>query len=451
MPPDIYALTGRIESAGGRAWLVGGAVRDNLLRRPHHDFDLATDLHPPAMAALFPEARIDDHFGSCELPRIDDGVDGGVTMTALRQESDYDSRRRPRVVEFLGGEQDTSEEQTCAQVARDAQRRDFTVNAIYVDLQRQVVLDPVDGLVDLHARVLKVIGHGAERLAEDPLRLLRLHRFAATLGFSIDPDTRATARSLAASVSALSGARIFAELTKTFMAPHRGRALRDLVDEGIAEVVLPEVVAMEGVEQPPQYHPEGDVLTHVCMVLQAIDPVDDVQAWSAVLHDVGKPGTFRRAEDRIRFDGHDQLSAQLAESVLRRMHASTAFRELVVDVCRQHIRFAAIPEMRPATWQRWMREPNFADHLAFHRADCTASHGQLGIFKLATERFESLPPLPDAPLVTGRDVLDRGIGPGPAVGSLLREVENRMAESDVSTRDQALLVLDEVVAAFTKG
>ena len=333
VPAAVRALVGRVTTAGGRAWLVGGTVRDLLLGSEPLDYDIATDRTPDELAALFPAAGLGDaRYGTV---RVATEI-GPVTFTTLRAESGYRDHRHPDRIEFV------------TDVAVDAVRRDFTVNALYLDPATLAILDPSGGLADLEARCLRAIGPPERRFAEDPLRLLRLVKFAARCELAIAPDTAAAAGTCAAGLATLSPERGFAELSAMFTAPGRGRALRLLVELGLAAIVLPEVAAMAGVEQPPEFHPEGDVLTHVALVLEHVPAGDAVLAWSAVLHDVGKPPTFRRAADRIRFDGHDTLSARMAEDVLRRFRAPTAWIAEVVEICRDHIRFAALPEMRKA-------------------------------------------------------------------------------------------------------
>jgi poly(A) polymerase len=242
--------------------------------------------------------------------------------------------------------------------------------------------------------------------------------------------------------------RVFDELTQTFTGNGRGAALRTFVELGFASVLLPEVAAMDGVPQPPEYHPEGCVLTHVALVLDQVPAGDAVLAWSAVLHDIGKPPTFVRAADRIRFDGHDVVSARMADDVLTRLHAPNELRLAVLDVVRDHIRFASVPGMRPRRLERWMRMPGFARHLAFHRADCLGSHGKLDIHDFAAAAFAALPP-ELARLVGGADVLALGVPAGPAVGQLLAALELRLDEAPMATdRDGALVLLRELTLAW---
>ena len=435
-PASVVRCLDLLHAGGGRAWIVGGAVRDLLLGGNPDDFDIATDLLPEQVAGVLPDGELRDAALGVVRARVD-GAE--LTVTTLRAEQGYRDQRHPDRVSFV------------RDLAVDARRRDFTVNALYFDAMHGQLHDPAGGLDDLRQRRLRTIGDPVRRFGEDALRLLRLVRFAAGHALAIDPATAAAARECAAGLRALSAERCYGELTRTFTGPGRGAALRLLVDLGLAAEVLPEVPPMHGVAQPPEYHPEGDVLTHVCMVLDSCPAGDEVLAWSAVLHDVGKPATYREADDRIRFDGHDTLSATMADAALRRLRAPKAVRERVVDVCLHHIRFASLPQMRPVRAERWMREPGFAQHLAFHRADCLGSHGKLEIYELARKRLAELPPMVE-PLVVGKDVLALGVAPGPVVGALLREVQQRIDEAPTApTREQALVLLRDVVERHRQG
>ncbi|MGK0155633.1 MAG: poly(A) polymerase [Neolewinella sp.] len=436
LPEPVQDCLQRLRDAGGRGWLVGGAVRDLLQGGNPDDFDLASDLPPEQLAKILPNAELREAaLGTCRTT-----IDGcELTVTTLRAEGGYGDQRHPDTVEFV------------SDVAVDARRRDFTVNALYYDPDSSELLDPVGAQLDLQASVLRAIGEPMRRFQEDPLRLLRLARFAASANLQIEPATAHAAKACASEVASVSAERVYAELTKAFIGPGRGRALGLLVELGLADVLLPEISAMEGVEQPPQYHPEGDVLVHVKMVLDEVPANDPVLAWSAVLHDVGKPPTFRVAEDRIRFDGHDTLSAKMAEEILLRFKAPKALRKRVVDICLQHIRFAALPQMRPVRAERWLREPDFPLHLAFHRADCMASHGKLEIHAFAERALRELQPLVE-PLLHGKDVLAMGVKPGRQVGQLLQSVQALLDESPVApTRDQALVLLRDAVDRLHQG
>lgn len=436
VPAAVREVVERLSAAGGAVWLVGGTVRDLLLGREPRDYDVATDLVPAAVGELLAAVDLADaRFGSA---RVMTEI-GAVSITTLRADGDYGDHRHPDSVEFV------------REPARDAVRRDFTVNGLYYDLLAGEVFDPVGGLADLEAALVRTIGDPGRRFGEDYLRLLRAVKFAARCGFTLEPATAAAARGAAPGLRRLAVERAFRELTEIFTAPGRGAALRLLVELGFAAVLLPEVAAMDGVTQPPEYHPEGCVLTHVAMVLDGVPAADPVLAWSAVLHDIGKPPTWRQAEDRIRFDGHDVLSATMARAVLARFKASNDFIEVVTEICRDHIRFAALPQMRPRRRERWLRSPHFAQHLAFHRADCLGSHGKLEIHDFAARELAALPPVSE-PLVTGQDVLDLGVGPGPAVGMLLAAVHAAADEAAVPMdRQQALILLREFADRHRQG
>lgn len=436
MPQPVRDCLQRLRDAGGRGWIVGGAVRDLLQGVDPDDFDLASDLPPVQLAKILPNAEMRAAaLGACRT------TIGGreLTVTTLRSESAYSDQRHPDEVQFV------------TDVAVDAQRRDFTVNALYYDPATSELLDPVNGHEDLQASVLRAIGKPLRRFQEDPLRLLRLVRFAASASLQIAPETAQAALACARGVASVAAERVYAELTNAFTGPGRGRALGLLVDLGLADVLLPEVSAMHGVEQPPLYHPEGDVLVHVKMVLDLVPADDPVLAWSAVLHDVGKPPTFRVAEDRIRFDGHDTLSAKMAEEILLRFKAPKALRQRVVDICLQHIRFAALPQMRPVRAERWLRDPDFPLHLAFHHADCMASHGKLEIHAFAERALRELQPLTE-PLLLGKDVLAMGVEPGRQVGQLLKLVQAQLDDAGgAASREQALVLLRDAVDRLHQG
>ncbi len=394
IPARVLGCLEQLRAGGGQVWLVGGAVRDSLLSRQTRDFDVATSLHPRQVLRLLPAAQVVD---------IDLGVtamaleDCELTITTLREESGYSDQRHPDSVSFVD------------EPARDARRRDFTVNAIYMDPWSGEVLDPCDGMADVGARLLRMVGDPAIRLREDPLRILRAVRFAASADLEIEANTAQALTACARHLRILSPERVFQELSLAWTGPGRGRALRLLMDLRLADEVLPEMVAIQGVPQPPQFHPEGDVLVHTCMVLDAVQEGDAVQAWTAVLHDIGKPLTFQRGDDRIRFNGHDLVSARMAAGILRRLRASRELREAVVEVSRDHIRFASLPQMGESKRRRWLRSPRFGAHLDFHRADCLGSHGSLEIHAMAETLRRELPPEPPPVFCTGKDLLARGV------------------------------------------
>lgn len=436
-PEPVALRVRRLLAAGIPAYAVGGVVRDALRGGASRDWDIATPALATEIAARFADAvSVDARLGAVHFD-LEDGYE--LTFTTFRRDADYVDHRHPSRVEFV------------TELDADAPRRDFTCNAIYVAARDGRVFDPCGGVEDLAAGVLRCIGEPSHRFEEDVLRLLRAVRFAAQVGLAVEPGTWAAVQEKAPLLTALSAERTFAELTAMFGGPGRGRALRLLVDSGLAAVVLPEVIAMDGVPQPPEYHPEGDVLTHVCLVLDAVEPGSPVQSWCAVLHDVGKPATFERAADRIRFTGHDVLSATMADAALRRLRGPGELRETVVEVCRDHIRFASLPLMRPARRERWLRSERFPAHLAFHRADCLGSHGKLDVFAAAERWLAELPAQAPPPLCTGADVLALGVPSGRLVGVILRETQAALDELDAPDRDTALAILARCAAIHLGG
>lgn len=436
LPAEVRAWVTTLQGRGAEVYLVGGLVRDALLGQVASDYDLATNLLPAQLAAAVAGAgQMDLELGAWHLEL----AEGELAITCLREDGPYGPRRRPLAPRFG------------VDLEADARRRDFSCNALYADPDSLQLIDPLGGLADLQGRRIAVIGPVAERLREDPLRLLRAVRFAARLDFELAPATAAALGSEADSLAALSHERVFAELTEMFTGPGRGRGLRLLLETGLSRVVLPEIDSMPGVEQPPEYHPEGDVFVHVCLVLDSTRPGDPVQAWAAVLHDTGKPATFERAADRIRFNGHDTLSAEIAERVLRRFRAPRELRETVVEICRDHIKIASLQQMKRAKRERWMRSPRFVAHLEFHRADCLGSHAKLDLYEQAKAQLAVLPPLPPPPLCTGADVMALGVPQGPMVGRLLAEHRARCEAGDVQDRDTALHLLSKVVEECFSG
>ena len=347
-------------------------------------------------------------------------------VATFRTEGAYSDGRHPDAVAYA-----TAEE--------DVKRRDFTINGLLYDPVEERVIDHVSGRADIERRIVRTIGSPDERFAEDRLRLIRAVRFAARLGFEIERETMSALRRLAPTVTSVSWERIRDELVKMFTGPNRGTALRLLHETGLLGAVLPEVEAMAGVEQPTQFHPEGDVFEHTALVLDALEAPSPVRALGALLHDVGKPPTFTEV-DRIRFNNHDVVGAELAEAVCKRLKLSNEARAQVVDIVRNHMRFMHAPEMRESTLKRLLRRETFADELAVHKADCVASHGDMTVYDYLVRKMAELPPevIKPAPLITGHDLIAAGYVPGPLFGEILDGVEDLQLEGALSTHDEAM-------------
>jgi poly(A) polymerase len=412
-----------LRSAGYEAWLVGGCVRDRLLGRPVHDRDLATNATPRELRRLFPDAiEVGAHFGVVLIRR--EGAE--IQVATYRSESSYRDGRHPDQVRF---EKD---------VRADLARRDFTINALLEDPFTGEVIDHVGGRADLEARLVRAIGDPRERFAEDHLRMLRAVRFAAALGFEIEPRTFDAIRELAPRITRISPERIRDELSRilTGEAPRRGFELLDAT--GLLEPILPEVARMKGVEQPPDYHPEGDVWTHTLLMLGELSNAPLDLAWGCLLHDVGKPVT-QTFEDRIRFSGHEKVGAEMAREILGRLRYPRELIERVAWLVAQHMRFKDAEKMTEATFKRFVRQNGFDTLLELYRIDLASSGRPLAIYEAVRRRLEQLPPeaLHPPPLLRGRDLLKMGYAPGPEFSRALTALEEEQLAGRVTGREEA--------------
>lgn len=417
-------IVARLKERGHEAWIAGGAVRDHLLGREPHDVDVATSARPDEVVALWPDAHlVGASFGVVRVPESD----GFLEVATFRREGIYLDGRRPSEVAF-------------GTLEDDARRRDFTVNGLYLDPASGEVRDLVGGRSDLEARRLRAIGDPAARFREDRLRLLRAVRLAAQLDFVIEERTRAAVTELANLAADVAAERTRDELARLLTGPGAMRGIRLLHETGLLRVLLPEVAAMDGVEQPPEYHPEGDVLRHTELLFRYLEGPSPELAFAALLHDVGKPPTFERSADAIRFPAHAKVGADMSDEICRRLRLSNEAREHIVTLVANHMRFLDVQRMKASTLKRFLREPQFEDHLALHRADCLASHGRLDNWEFVRRTREELgeEALRPARLVTGNDLLAIGWSPGPKLGVELRRLEELQLEGTIATREDAL-------------
>ena len=432
---DARQLAGRIcavlTGAGHQAYLVGGCVRDILLGRPAKDFDVATDAIPERVQALFPgSVGVGAAFGVI-LVR-DPSSEAHVEVATFRTDLEYSDGRRPDAVAYS-----KSAEQ-------DVRRRDFTINGLLLDPRENRILDFVGGEADIRAGIVRAIGDPVERFREDKLRLLRAVRFAARFAYAIEAETFAALCRHAADISAVSPERIRDELTRIFTEGGARRGLELLDQTRLLEPILPEIARMRGVEQPPEFHPEGDVWTHTLMLLEQLPAgASATLAWGALLHDVGKPPTFappRGPGDRIRFDGHVEVGTRMAEKIAERLKFSGEETERVAALVAQHLRFKDVFEMRAATLKRFVRQPHFEEHLELHRMDCLASHRKLDSYEFVVRFLAETPAeaVRPARLVTGEDLKLLGLPPGPEYRRILEAVEEAQLEGRLTTRDEAL-------------
>jgi poly(A) polymerase len=423
-----------LRQRGFQAYLVGGCVRDLLLGRDPKDYDVATDATPAQVMAVFPQTyAVGAQFGVVLVP--DRETAGGsskshtVEVATFRSDLGYSDGRHPDEVRLS------------LDPREDVTRRDFTINGMLLDPLSGEVLDFVGGRKDLEAGIIRTIGEPEKRFGEDKLRMLRAVRFAARFEYAIEPATFAAMRKLAQRILVVSHERVRDELTRMLMEGRARRAFLLLDESDLLNPVLPEISAMKGVEQPPEFHPEGDVFVHTLLLLDNLpDPCPLTLAWGALLHDVGKPATFRRAPDRIRFDGHVEVGIKMAEQICRRMRFSNDESEQILALVDNHMRFGHATRMKESTLKRFLRMPAFAEHLALHRADCLASHGDLSTYEFIQLKRAEIPVEKMRPslMVTGDDLIAEGRVPGPKFREILSAVEDAQLEGRLPTRDAAL-------------
>jgi len=426
MQETAHDIVRRLRAAGHVAYYAGGSVRDLLRGQAPKDIDVATDARPEAVQKMFSRTyAVGAHFGVVVV--LEEGFQ--FEVATFRSDGAYLDGRRPAEVHFA-----TAEE--------DAARRDFTINGMFFDPEGDEVIDFVGGRADLEARLVRAIGDPSQRFAEDRLRLLRAIRFATVLDFEIEPSTWEAVVAHAASIKEISAERIREELVRIFMSPQRVRGW-DLLDaSGLLGAILPEVAAMKGCEQPPQFHPEGDVFKHTRIMLGLLPPATSLPlVFSVLFHDIGKPPTFSVDETgRIRFNGHDRVGAEMTETIMQRLRFSRAEIDATVEAVRQHMVFKDVPNMRVAKLKRFMARPTFEDELELHRVDCASSHGMMDNFEFLRQKREEFAnePIIPPPLVHGGDLISLGLKPGPRFGEILEAVETRQLEGALTSREEAL-------------
>ena len=414
---------------GFEAYLVGGCVRDLLLGREPADYDVATDATPVEVAGLFPESiAVGAQFGVILVPK--NGLK--VEVATFRSDMGYSDGRHPDRVVYSKTPQE------------DVQRRDFTINGLLMRHDNGEVLDFVGGQQDLRAGVIRAIGDPELRFAEDKLRMMRAVRFAARFGFEIEPNTFRAIRRHVKEIQQVSPERLREELTKMLTEGAARRAFELLDETWLLRQVLPEIAAMKGVEQPPQFHPEGDVWTHTLMMIEQLAKgASPTLAWGVLLHDVGKPPTFQSAEetgDRIRFNHHVDVGVKMAEAICRRLRFSNEDIGQIAALVENHMRFGAVEAMKKATLKRFVRLPRFDEHLELHRLDCLSSHRHLDSYEFVQHFLDETPPEQVRPvrLITGDDLLAMGFPPGPKFARILSSVEDAQLEGQLKTKEEAM-------------
>jgi poly(A) polymerase len=460
-------IVAKLRAVGYEAYLAGGCVRDLLLGRVPKDYDVATSATPYVVLALFPRTfAVGAHFGVVLVADGDDEGYGTTEVATFRSDGAYSDGRHPNAVRYTKSAEE------------DVRRRDFTINGLLLDPLRgaepleagilrqaesqpqvlrlssaalrvaqddsdlrEAVIDYVGGLRDLELGIVRAIGRPELRFEEDHLRMLRGVRFAARFGFEIEAETKRSIRSLAAKTAAVSRERVRDELTKMLTEGRAKRAFELLDETGLLKEVLPEVARMKGVEQPAQFHPEGDVWVHTLGLLDQLGAgFSATLAWGALLHDVGKPPTFRRAPDRIRFDGHVDVGVAIGAEICRRFRFSNEDTRQILALIENHMRFMDAGRMKASTLKRFFRLEGFEEHLALHRMDCLAGSGNLEHWEFVRERYDSMPveAVRPRPLITGRELIAAGYAPGVGFKEMLRAVEDAQLEGTIGTADDAL-------------
>jgi len=424
-------------------------VRDLLLGREPSDYDVATDALPREVMQIFPETyAVGAQFGVVLVP-ISEAEPGPDRPAAGREESALGGRRHKASIEVATFRRDLgySDGRHPDSVSftrdpeEDVKRRDFTINGLLSDPIENRILDFVGGERDLQSGIIRAIGEAGERFREDKLRMMRAVRFAARFAWTIEEGTFRAICQLAPEIHAVSRERVRDELTR-MLTEGRARRAFELLDQArlLAEV-LPEIAAMKGVEQPPQYHPEGDVFTHTLLMLEQLPAACSATlAWGVLLHDVGKPPTFRRAPDRIRFDEHARVGARMAEEISRRLRFSRDETAQISALVGNHMRFADVEKMKPSTFKKFIRLPRFGEHLELHRLDCASSHRNLRLYEFTREQIRGLPPeaVDPAPLLSGDDLIAAGYAPGPQFKEILDAVEDAQLDGRLHSRREAI-------------
>jgi putative nucleotidyltransferase with HDIG domain len=428
------SIVARLQQRGYTTFFAGGCVRDALRGVSPKDIDIVTAAEPEIVQGLFSRTiPVGAQFGVVRV--LEQGFE--FEVATFRADGKYIDGRRPESVVFS-----TPKE--------DAERRDFTVNGMFFDPITGRVIDYVGGQEDLARKLIRAIGRPARRFREDRLRLLRAVRFATTLQFDVEPATWEALRQQAAEITVVSAERIRDELNKIFRDPNRVTGLDRLESSGLLQVILPEVQAMRGCEQPAEFHPEGDVYVHTRLMLSLLPPDASLALiWAVLLHDIGKPvtQTFNPEEGRIRFNGHDRVGAEMAERIMMRLRFSNEETDAVVEAVRNHMVFKDAPQMRPAKLRRFMARPTFPVELELHRVDCAGSHGDFGVYDFLEQKRQEFAaePLIPKPLITGHDLIAMGLTPGPRFREILDAVQTSQLEGETRTKADALALVEKLL------
>jgi poly(A) polymerase len=429
-----------LRSKGYLAYFVGGCVRDILLHREPADYDVATDATPERVEQMFPNSlTVGGKFGVIvvveepEPSAQPESVAATVEVATFRSDVGYTDGRHPDQVVYASTPQE------------DVQRRDFTINGLLLNPESNEVLDFIGGRDDLRAGIIRAIGRPEERFREDKLRMLRAVRFAARFGYTIEPETLRAIQMLAPEIDQVSAERLRDELTKLLTEGAARRGFESLEETRLLPELLPEISRMKGVEQPPQFHPEGDVWIHTLLMLEGLAPGSSpTLAWGVLLHDVGKPPTFTPPSGpngRIRFDRHVEVGTAMTEEICKRLRFSNDDTAQIASLVANHLRFKDVPQMKRSTLKRFVRLDRFEEHMELHRLDCSSSHRNLENYEFMRRFLAETPPDEVRPvrLLTGDDLISLGFRPGPEFKEILNAAEDAQLDGQMSTHEDALL------------
>ena len=419
-------ITARLHRAGYEAYFVGGCVRDIVRGVTPADYDIVTSAHPEQVQSLFSRTiPVGAAFGVILV--IEDGHP--YEVATYRTEHGYEDGRHPSQVLYSTAQQDVL-------------RRDFTINGLLMEPESGRIIDYVGGVVDIKNGIVRTIGEPEERFTEDHLRMVRAVRFSANLAYVIHPETLQAIKKYAPLVQRISRERIREEMTKILTGRGARSGLEMLAESGLLKEFLPELVALQGVEQPPTYHPEGDVWEHTMRMLYILSEsatTDARLAWAVVLHDIGKAVTRSEDDVGVHFYGHVQTGKEIASTILERLRFSRNDQETILALVREHMKFMHVRDMRPSKIKRFLRMADFDLHLELHRLDCLGSHGMLDNYEFCRERLteftkeELHPPR----MITGDDLIAIGFQPGRHFKEILRELEDAQLSGLVSTVEDA--------------
>ena len=429
-----------LRAAGYRAYFVGGCVRDILLHREPADYDVASNATPERVEQIFPNSlMVGAKFGVVvvvqepEASHDDKDASATVEVATFRSDVGYSDGRHPDQVVYASSPQ------------QDVQRRDFTINGLLLDPETSEVLDYVGGRADLRGGIIRAIGRPEERFREDKLRMLRAVRFAARFGYAIEPETMRAIQKLAPEIGQVSAERLRDELTKLLTEGSARRGFELLDETHLLPNLLPQIARMKGVQQPPQFHPEGDVWIHTLLMLEGLPPrTSPTLAWGVLLHDVGKPPTFSPPSGpngRIRFDRHVEVGTRMAEEICERLRFSNDDTAQIASLVANHLRFKDVPQMKRSTLKRFVRLDRFEEHMELHRLDCSSSHRNLQNYEFMRRFLAETPPAEVRPvrLLTGDDLIGLGFRPGPEFREILDAAEDAQLEGIIGSHEDAMI------------